>query len=227
MENKAKIDETSKDDAELNVNPVLPDTGNPTSPEQKPTEPSGDSEKNTQEAVQKHAELRKKAEEEKAKAEQDAADANKRAEDSTREANRLKKEKVENMIASAIKDSKLPEGYRNNRIGKDPMKWFFAHAENVPKEISWDDAEKLVTEQLSGLVSGLESDLHVGGKKEEVPADPSKTFTDTDNSPAPGQQPTKGNITVESLAKMSPYEINALPDEIKTQLAQAGNKIDL
>lgn len=219
-------DETYKADNELNVNPDLPDTGKPTSSSDGSTEPSGDSSMNMQEAVQKHAELRKKAEEEADKAKKEAEAAMKLAAENAQEANRLKKEKVESSIRNAIDKSRLPDGYKANRIGKDPIKWFFAHASDVPEKLTWDEAEKLVQEQLGVLVSGLEQDLHVAG--ENTPQNPREIFTDPDNAPVQGQEvKSQGDLTMGDISKMSPYEINSLPDEIKNQLAQAGNKIEL
>lgn len=212
--------ETSKVTIDLNVIPGQP--GNSTSQPSKPTEPSGGdgSDANTQAAVQKHVELRKQAEE-------TAANEKKRANELQMENIRLKKEQYSSAILNRIKSSKLPESYRK-RIEADPVKWLSAHANGMPENATWDDFGKVVTEQLDGIVSGLEVDL--GFEKPNDSNDQSNkksSFTDSNRTPNGGQSSNDGKITLDQVKKMSPYELANLPDEVKQQLMHSGDVMEI
>lgn len=232
-----KVDETSKADDDLNVTPDLPDTGKPTSSDNGSTEPSdadgsdGDGnnadDANVQAQIQKHAELRKKAEEEAEQLRKENEELRKAKEaadaEREREANRQKRDKVAALIKDAVEKSSLPKGYVQNRVGKDPVNWFLAHQSDLPEKMTWDEVMSLASDKISDLVSGLEKDLHVSPSTD--PQTPQ--FTDPDNAPAQQQTPSSGALTMDDIKKMTPYEIANLPDEIKSQIAHAGEKLEL
>lgn len=204
-------DETSKAniDPALNVNPS--DDGKSTSTDPKPTEPSKAPDNDgVQAKIQEHVELRKKAETE---AEAARAEAKKLQEKNEA----LRREKAEILVKTRIEKSNLPQTLKD-RAFKNPLKFVVGNSTKAVNETNFDEVEKLVTEELDGLVGGLEKDFGAA-----VTSFPVNTFVDSDNVPSgtPGKTLSQG-----TLSKMTPYEIANLPEEVKQELRKAGGKLN-
>ena len=214
LENTDKIqsqDETSKPQADVNVDPQ----GEPTTPAAAIEPSKEDSEKKIQAAVQNHVELRKKAEEEARIASEEKAKALAELQALQAEVTTERESRLKETIISKVERSNLPEGLKQRAI-KDPVKWVLANVDNAPQKENIAEVAKFVSENLGGLVNQLEKELGV----ENSP----RRFVDSDNSSLNTPSQT---ISVESVKKMSPYEIDRLMDKdpnLKKSLLNAGGK---
>lgn len=212
--------ETSKDDDPVNVNPD--DAGNSTTVDPTPPEPpKGDDkskdEVNTQAAIQKHAELRQQEREARLEAEKKLQEAEEEKKNLLGQIEANKKSNLDNSVKSRIEKSNLPAGLQA-RILKDPVKWVLSNVDGAPQDLTnLDEVSKVVSESLNVVVKEWETELGVTNS-------PIATFVDSDNSSI--QTPGK-TISVDDLKKMSPYEIQALPKEVREKLLSAGSKVEI
>lgn len=231
-DNKNKLPgETSKDEVQVNVNADGGDAGgqtpnvdtkdnsttnapNPPEPPKDNGEPKDDA--NVQQAIQKHAELRKEAEAKAAEAQEKLQKAEEEKQNLLNQIEENKRKGLESSVKSRIEKSNLPDGLKA-RIAKDPVKWVLSNADNAPQDQqNVDDTSKFVSENLDNLVTVWERELG-------VTTSPRSTFVDSDNASI--QTPGK-TISVDDLKKMSPYEIQRLPKEVKEKLLNAGSKVE-
>lgn len=211
MSETTQNDKTSNPNEALNVTP----TGEQPTSTNKETEIST---ANTQEAVQKHVELRQKAEREAEEARKVKEEAEKARQESENRYKEERSKRLSSTLASRIENSRLPQKVKE-KFKSDPIKHFIAN-QNEDKEWSWEDIAATVdnVDNLNQFIGDMEGTYGVESSTTTTTTKPSENFVDKDTPTTPSD----GQLTVEKIKKMSPYEIAKLPKDVLDKVKSAG-----
>lgn len=213
--NKNEQDTTSKPNEVLNVTPV-DSTEKPTSTDKvSDMSSSGD---NSQAAVQKQVELRQKAEQEAEKLrleKQEAETARQKAEELLRTE---RESRIKSTLENRIQNSNLPQTVKD-RFVKDPIKFFIAN-QTEDKSWTWDDVANQVNnvDSLNMWMKDIEGTY--GTQNFNQPQTKKDIFVDSDKPV--DRSPSDGQLTLERIKAMSPYEISRLPKDVRDKIKESG-----
>lgn len=209
-------DKTSKPNDPLNVIPSESD-GKSTSGDQATDMSGGDSD-NTQAAVQKQVELRRLAEEKAEKLAEEKRELEEARQKDQLELRTEREARIKSALTSKIQNSSLTQTVKD-RFLKDPVKYFIAN-QSESKEWTWGDVASAVdnVETLNGWLKDIEGTY--GVQTNQTSPSLKDTFVDRDRPN--DNTPSDGELTIDRIKKMTPYEINKLPLDVKNQLKEAG-----